>query len=581
MTTVSYVIVGAGPAGLQMAHLLAQAGLDFVVLEGGERAGGFFEAFPRHRKLLSINRRFNVFPEPDFNLRHDWNSLLSDDPDLKFTRYSDELFPDREDLARYLQDFAAPLADHIRYRTRVSRISRNGDGGFAVETDAGETYHAPRVLMATGAVGPYIPADIEGIEHADSYEAHSLDPKDYEGHTVAIIGSGNSAFEVADHLAPHAAIIHIMVRDTVRHAWNTHFPGDLRAINNTILDMYQLKSLHATLGFKVRQIMPSGDGGFFVVLEGEQPHWVPPATTTFPFRYDHVIRCTGWRYVDPTIFAPDCVPDMDVHGKYPVLSSSWESSIPGLYFIGTAMAARDRTAATPFIHGFRYNVRTLFHLLQERHHSVPLPAREYQLKSSDDVRALALDLIKRMSTAGSLYQQFGVLGDVVVLSDHQARWHQALPVDYLRERADLGGGDVIIATLDYGFSRYPSVLSKLDFIKPHDPDNPACSAFLHPVFRHYHDGEMTEELHFGESLLVRYDREMVVGSIDDNLDGNPYLRLLSNFIGRKMGSGEEPLRDPLFPPELLHWTITPWDDERQSSWTPMVADMSKECRYAL
>ena len=89
--------------------------------------------------------------------------------------------------------------------------------------------------MATGAVAPYIPADIEGIEHADSYEAHSLDPKDYEGHTICIISSGNSAFEVADHLAPHAAIIHIMVRDTVRHAWNTHFPGDLRAINNTIL----------------------------------------------------------------------------------------------------------------------------------------------------------------------------------------------------------------------------------------------------------------------------------------------------------------------------------------------------------
>ena len=92
---------------------------------------------------------------------------------------------------------------------------------------------------------------------------------------------------------------------------------------------------------------------------------------------------------------------------------------------------------------------------------------------------------------------------------------------------------------------------------------------------------MTEELHFGESLLVRYDREVVMGSIDDNLDGNPYLKLLSNFIGRKLGSGEEPVRDPLFPPELLHWTITPWNDEKQRSYAPMVADMAKECRYVL
>src|SRR5260370_42466426 len=118
----------------------------------------------------------------------------------------------------------------------------------------------------------------------------------------------------------------------------------------------------------------------------------------------------------------------------------------------------------------------------------PAPrSRDYPLKSRDEVRPLALDLIKRMSTAGSLYQQFGVLGDAVVLGDHAARLYQALPVDHMRERTDLGGGDVIIATLDYGFHRYPSVLSKLDFVKPHDPDNPPCSAFLHPVFRHYPD----------------------------------------------------------------------------------------------
>ena len=72
-----------------------------------------------------------------------------------------------------------------------------------------------------------------------------------------------------------------------------------------------------------------------------------------------------------------------------------------------------------------------------------------------------------------------------------------------------------------------------------------------------------------------------MASIDDNLDGNPYLKLLSNFIGRKVGSGEEPVRDRLFPPELLHWTITPWDDEKQRSYAPMVADMTKECRYVL
>lgn len=93
-----------------------------------------------------------------------------------------------------------------------------------------------------------------------------------------------------------------MIREPIRHAWNTHFPGDLRAVNNTILDMYELKSLHATIGFRVRSIMPSGDGGYILMLEGDQPHWNPPSTTTFPFRYDHVISCTGFRYADLSLF---------------------------------------------------------------------------------------------------------------------------------------------------------------------------------------------------------------------------------------------------------------------------------------
>src|SRR5215467_8732074 len=72
------VIVGAGPAGLQMGYHLQRAGRSYLILEAGERAGTFFERFPRHRTLLSINKRFNRYPEPEFNLRHDWNSILSD-----------------------------------------------------------------------------------------------------------------------------------------------------------------------------------------------------------------------------------------------------------------------------------------------------------------------------------------------------------------------------------------------------------------------------------------------------------------------------------------------------------------------
>ena len=34
----------------------------------------------------------------EFNMRHDWNSLLSDDESLLMTRYSKKFFPDADDL---------------------------------------------------------------------------------------------------------------------------------------------------------------------------------------------------------------------------------------------------------------------------------------------------------------------------------------------------------------------------------------------------------------------------------------------------------------------------------------------------
>lgn len=53
-----YCIVGGGPAGVQMAYLLDRAGRDYVVFEKSLAAGSFFERYPRHRILLSLNKRY-------------------------------------------------------------------------------------------------------------------------------------------------------------------------------------------------------------------------------------------------------------------------------------------------------------------------------------------------------------------------------------------------------------------------------------------------------------------------------------------------------------------------------------------
>lgn len=84
-----YLVIGAGPAGLQLGHLLERAGRDYLILEGGEAPGSFFRTFPRQRRLISINKPRTGWQDAELRLRMDWNSRLSDQPNLLFTRYSE------------------------------------------------------------------------------------------------------------------------------------------------------------------------------------------------------------------------------------------------------------------------------------------------------------------------------------------------------------------------------------------------------------------------------------------------------------------------------------------------------------
>lgn len=46
------------PGGLQLGHLMNNAGRDYIILEKDASAGTFFATHPRHRKLISLNKRF-------------------------------------------------------------------------------------------------------------------------------------------------------------------------------------------------------------------------------------------------------------------------------------------------------------------------------------------------------------------------------------------------------------------------------------------------------------------------------------------------------------------------------------------
>jgi flavin-dependent dehydrogenase len=149
---VANIIIGAGPAGVQLGYFFQKAGLDYVILERNEFAGSFFDRYPLSGQLISINKRFTGVDDADFNLRHDWNSLLSDDGP-KFTEYSKEYYPDSKDLVRYINDFAAKYKLNIKYKTNVDRISKIGENGYAIavtDSTGKWLYRCNALIVATG-----------------------------------------------------------------------------------------------------------------------------------------------------------------------------------------------------------------------------------------------------------------------------------------------------------------------------------------------------------------------------------------------------------------------------------------------
>ena len=497
--TVDYLVIGAGPAGLQLGYFLDRAGRDYLILEAGSAPGRFFQTFPRHRRMISINKPHTGHDDPELTLRWDWNSLLCDDPKLRFTRYTARYFPDADDYLRYLNDFATTHALRIRCGTRVVEVARpaaddDGTRDFLVTDASGRRYRAKRVIAATGFTEPYIPP-IPGIETAERYVDVPIDPEGFTDQRVLLIGKGNSAFETADHLTEHAAVIHIAGPSSIRFAWRTHFIGHLRAVNARFLDTYQLKTQNSVLDCTIRRIEPRADGRYLVAVDYLR------RDGTAEFVYDRVIACTGFR-MDATIFAPECRPKLTIRDRFPELTHEWESvNVPNLYFAGTLTQSRDfKKYTSAFIHGFRYGIRALSHILNQKYEGLPWPSRELPA----DPAVLADAALARLNRTSALWQQFHFMSDVVLRDSSDdgkaAHYYEEVPVDYVRS-SDLGRArDCFTFTLEYGAGHDEidpfdiAVGREWEDVHKHD------DRYLHPVVRHYRHGTLLAELRLKENL---------------------------------------------------------------------------------
>jgi hypothetical protein len=189
-----------------------------------------------------------------------------------------------------------------------------------------------------------------------------------------------------------------------------------------------------------------------------------------------------------------------IDDRFPAQTSRWESpNVPDLYFAGTLGQVRDFKRSTGgFIHGFRYDVRALHRMLEERYHGIGWPHRQL----AADPAELTEAVITRVNRTSALWQRFEFLCDAIVVDEREARYYEELPAGYLLE-TDLGAGACCFTvTLEYGpgHDQVDPFDVSIGRISQAETENAERGRYLHPVVRRYRGGELVTEHHITENL---------------------------------------------------------------------------------
>jgi cation diffusion facilitator CzcD-associated flavoprotein CzcO len=187
-------VIGAGFAGLGVCAALRARGIeDFILLEQGTDVGHFWS---------------NTYDR--LHLHSPWHGIARDGN----LGRGYPMYKSRDDVVAFCRSYARQhgLYAHLHHSRRVTRLARAAAGGsgeceWQIETSAG-AYAARFVAVATAINRvPVVPpfdrqAAFRGeVLHSAAYRA----PTPFAGRRVLVVGSGNSAAEIALDLAGHGA----------------------------------------------------------------------------------------------------------------------------------------------------------------------------------------------------------------------------------------------------------------------------------------------------------------------------------------------------------------------------------------
>jgi cation diffusion facilitator CzcD-associated flavoprotein CzcO len=379
-------VIGAGPYGLAVAAHLRQAGV--FIHAFGEAMSFWRGHMPKGMRLRSAWHASHVSdPERDHSL--DAYAAVRG-----LERRENVPLQDFVAYGEWFQGRAVPDLDRRRVR-QIEPTTR----GFRLVLDDGSAVHAARVVLATGLENQdYRPPAFAGLPAA--LVSHTSDHDDlarFRGRHVAVLGRGQSACESAVLLSEAGAEVELISRSPVHWVgsqscaapvgkapfWDPNKvliapsgvgPFPLNWLNEMPALVHQLpprvrrrlvaRSTHAgaaawLLPRMQRVTFDPGRTLLEARVEGER---VALQMDNGTRSFDHVLLATGYR-IDPArlgLLAPQLIESIRCIDGAPVLAAGFESSVPGLHFVG-ASAIASFGALNRFVAGCFFAARAVTH----------------------------------------------------------------------------------------------------------------------------------------------------------------------------------------------------------------------------
>lgn len=198
------IVVGAGASGLYSLYHLRKLGYNAMIIEAGSGVAGtwHWNTYPGLRVDIESVEYSYAFDD-DLQQEWNWTERYAAQPELK--RYFNHV-ADRFELRPY-----------ILLENRVERATWNeGDHQWVIETDKGNCFKAPIVIMATGLLSAPNHPEFDGMANFQGEIIHTArwpeEAPDFSTKRVAVIGTGCSGIQVISELAKTAKHLTVFQR---------------------------------------------------------------------------------------------------------------------------------------------------------------------------------------------------------------------------------------------------------------------------------------------------------------------------------------------------------------------------------